>query len=1012
MKKLLFLLFSLCCLACHSSLLSAQETFPRNGVADHRDGLYAFTNATIFKSWNEKLEDATLIIRRGKIEAVGQGITVPKDAVIIDLAGKTIYPSFIELSTNYGLVEERPGGQQQGRFGRGQQFTSTKQGAYSWNQAMRSEYQAFQNFKTNDKVAGEFRKTGFGAALSNSMDGIDRGTSVLVTFSNEKEHEVIVKERAGHHLSFSKGSSSQSYPSSLMGTIALLRQTYLDGQWYKNGGRQEEVNLSLEAWNNALGLPQFFDVSNKLDALRAAKIGKEFGVTYVLKGDGDEYQRLDEIKATGSPLILPVNFPAAYDVEDPYGALTVSLAQMKHWELAPANPARVAAAGIPFAFTTDGLQRKEEFIAKIRKAIENGLSEQDALKALTWAPAGFCNALNELGTLDKGKLANFIITNGNIFDEKTKIYHNWIKGKPFVFKELDTPDLAGAYVLTLGDMAYKMEVKEEGGGFSMAIKTSDTAEIKVNHQLSRERITLSFKQQGAEELTRLSGTLGNGTWSGKGQEANGNWITWRALRTGEVQPDTASTGKKGRWGAGKPAEKPAADAPGKVTYPFTAFGWTERPRQQTYLLKNATVWTNEREGILKNTDVLIQNGKIAKIGTGLKQDGAIVIDASGKHVTPGIIDEHSHIAVSRGVNEGTQASSAEVRIGDVLNSEDVNIYRQLSGGVTASQILHGSANPIGGQSALIKLRWGYAPEALKFENAAPFIKFALGENVKQSNWSNAGNRFPQTRMGVEQVYEDYFTEAKRYGELKKSGKTYRKDLELETLLEILEGRRFITCHSYRQSEINMLMEVSKRMGFKVNTFTHILEGYKLADKMRDYGVGAGTFSDWWAYKFEVYEAIPHNAAIMHEQGVVVAINSDDAEMGRRLNQEAGKAVRFGGVPEEEALKFITLNPAKLLHVDDRTGSLKPGKDADVVLWSEHPLSVYAQAEMTFVDGIRFFDREEDSRRREEVAAERNRLIQKMLAVKKGGGRTQGPNWQGAKEYHCDSNDDEGNGSYD
>ena len=1007
MKKLSLILLGLLFLLPHPSFLKAQETFPRNGVADHRDGLYAFTNATIYKSWNEKLENATLVIRKGKVEAIGQGISVPQDAVVIDAAGKTIYPSFIELYSDYGMAEERSGGQQRGGGGRTQQFTTDKDGAFAWNQALKPEYQAFENFKTNEKTAADLRKLGFGAVLSQSLDGIDRGTSALVTLSDENEHEVIVKERVGHHLSFRKGSSPQSYPSSLMGAIALLRQTYFDGQWYKTTGRQEEVNISLEAWNNALSLNQFFEVGDKLEVLRAASLGKEFGITYIIKGNGDEYQRLGEIKATGSSLILPVNFPAAYDVEDPYDALSVTLSQMKHWELAPSNPGLVATSGISFALTTDGLQKKDEFMANIRKAIENGLSEQDALKALTWTPAGLSNSLNELGTLDKGKLASFIITNGNIFEEKTKIYHNWIKGKPFVFKNLDTPDLAGAYMLTLGDMAYKMEVKEEGEGFSMALKTTDTSEIKVSNKISGGRITLTFKPAGVEELTRLSGTFSRENWSGNGQEGNGNWVNWSARRTGDMPADTSATEKNDRRG-GKPGAKAGDAVLGKVTYPFTAFGWTELPKAQTFLLKNATVWTNEREGILQNADVLIQNGKIAKVGKGIEQAGAVVIDATGRHVTPGIIDEHSHIAASRGINEGTQASSAEVRIGDVVDSEDIDIYRQLSGGVTCSQILHGSANPIGGQSAIIKLRWGFAPELMKNEDAKPFIKFALGENVKQSNWSTSGSRFPQTRMGVEQVYEDYFTEARHYGELKKSGKPYRKDLELETLLEILENKRFITCHSYRQSEINMLMDLGDRMGFKVNTFTHILEGYKVADKMREHGAGGSSFSDWWAYKFEVYEAIPHNGAIMHEQGVTVAFNSDDAEMARRLNQEAGKAVRFGGVKEEDALKFVTLNPAKLLHIDDQTGSLKPGKDADVVVWSDHPLSVYAKADMTFVDGIKFFDRQDDVKLREEVAAERNRLTQKMLAAKKEGGRTQRPGGRRERHYHCDSVEDEGN----
>ena len=329
------------------------------------------------------------------------------------------------------------------------------------------------------------------------------------------------------------------------------------------------------------------------------------------------------------------------------------------------------------------------------------------------------------------------------------------------------------------------------------------------------------------------------------------------------------------------------------------------------------------------------------------------IDATGKHLTSGIIDEHSHIGASS-INEGGHNSSAEVTIEDVINPDDINLYRNLSGGVTTLQILHGSANPIGGRSAIIKPRWGESADNLLYKGADPFIKFALGENVKQSNWSSY-NRFPQTRMGVEQVFVDYFQRAKEYQESwakynalprKAKAKTLapRYDIEMETLVEILEGKRFISCHSYVQSEINMLMKVAERFGVTINTFTHILEGYKVADKMKEHGVGGSTFSDWWAYKFEVNDAIPYNGAIMHSQGVTVAFNSDDAEMSRRLNQEAAKAVKYGGVSEEDAWKFVTLNPAKLLHIDDQVGSIKVGKSADLVLWNNHPMSIYAVAE--------------------------------------------------------------------
>lgn len=975
----------------------AQQTFPQNGVYDERDKCYAFTNATIFVSWNQKLEKATLLIRDGKVESVGASVVLPKDAVVLDLKGKFIYPSFIDLYSSYGMPEMRTEGQQGRNFNQPQQTVTSKDGAYMWNEALKPEFRAYEVFKATDAAAKGYRNSGFGAVLSHRMDGISRGTSTLVTLANEKEHLTIVKEQVAHHLSFSKGSSRQNYPGSLMGGIALLRQTYLDGQWH--AAQKAETNISLSAWNAVQSLPQIFEVGNKLEALRAAALGKEFGITYLFKGDGDEYQRLAELKATGSTFILPLDFPEAYDVEDPFDAQLVNLSQMKHWELAPYNPAKIAEAGIPFVLTSHGLKKAEEFLPNLRKAVENGLAKDAALKALTATPASIAGASDKLGSLEKGKIANFIIASNDIFEKETKIHHNWVNGKPYILKDLDAPELTGNYNLVVDNIPYQLAAKGEGEKVEMTIVVNDSTNVKVKHQVSNGLITLSFTPKGEKNAIRLSGTVSGRTWSGKGQNGAGQWIDWNASYTG---PAAAKEEKKDDR---KPREK---SEPGALTYPFVAYGWEKKPQPATYLIRNATVWTNEKDGILQGADVLVQNGKIAQVGKGLKATGAVEIDGTGKHLTPGILDEHSHVAVSRGVNEGTQASSAEVRIGDVINSEDINIYRLLSGGVTAAQLLHGSANPIGGQSALIKMRWGYAPDAMKFEGADGFIKFALGENVKQSGANEAtATRFPQTRMGVEQFYEDYFTRAKEYGAVKRSGKPYRRDLDLETGLEILEKKRFITCHSYVQSEINMLMKVAERFGFKINTFTHILEGYKVADIMAKHGVGGSSFSDWWAYKYEVYEAIPYNGALMHEQGVLVAFNSDDAEMARRLNQEAGKAVLFGGVPEEEALKFVTLNPAKLLHVDHRVGSIKVGKDADIVLWSDHPLSVYAKAEQTFVDGIKFFDRKEDEQLRAAVSAERSRLVQKMIAAKQGGGPTQAARGASqSKEYHCDDVHDE------
>ena len=987
-------LTAFCCLLAFSLSLTAQQTFPRNGVADQRDGVYAFTNAVIYKTYNQKLESATLVIREGKVVNCGVGVPVPADAVVIDCQGKMIYPGFIDIYAHYGIPEAEKPKRQGGRRGYPQALTD-KTGAYAWNKALKPEMRAAELFAPDLKTAKELRKYGFTAAAVHQQDGISRGSSVLVLTGDERPHEMIIKENAAHHLSFRKGTSTQNYPSSLMGAMALLRQTYYDADWYARAGNSEEKNLSLEAWNDLQELPQIFAVSDWQETLRADKIGDRFGKQYIIKSNGDDYKRVREMKGTGATFILPLDFPKAYDVENPYNAAAVDLADMKHWELAPHNPRLLHEAGIDFAFTMQGLKKKEMFWKNLRKAVASGLSAEIALRGLTATPARLLRAEKMLGSLEAGRYADFVISDGDIFAEEGEILHTWVKGKPYVIKDLQEADLDGRYELSVEGMKIlPLEVKDD----KMHIVYSDSNRVKVNYTLKQDLISLSFSPDGRADKLFLSGTLGK-TWSGRGQDGTGQWFNWTARRTGDAE----ASAEKDR--PDKPEEQ-LADI--SIPYPFMAFGWTEKPKTERVLFKNATVWTNESEGILTETDVLIENGKIARIGKDIGNGGAITVDATGKHLTCGVVDEHSHIAISRGVNEGTQASSAEVSIQDVVNSEDINIYRQLSGGVTTSQLLHGSANPIGGQSAIIKLRWGSTPDEMLFKDAAKFIKFALGENVKQSNWGDSyRERFPQTRMGVEQVFEDYFTRAAEYKKLKASGKPFRKDADLEAIVEILDSERFISCHSYRQSEINMLMQVAERHGFTVNTFTHILEGYKVADKMREHGAAGSTFSDWWAYKYEVIDAIPYNGALMHEEGVLTAFNSDDAEMARRLNQEAAKAVKYGGVSEEEAWKFVTLNPAKMLHIDDKVGSIKVGKDADVVLWSENPLSVYAKAEMTFVDGIKYFDRNSEAEKRAAVKKEKARLVQKMLEEKKKGGKTQPVKYKEQHLYHCDHVHDEG-----
>ncbi len=998
-KPILFVLALL-----FGTALLAQEPYPVNGVQDKRLNRYAFTNANIFVDYQTQLNNATLLIENGKVVAVGKNVNIPEGTIQKDLKGKWIYPGMVELDAGYGVPELKK--KETHQYDK-PQIDSEIPGPYGWNEAIRAQYSAVSEFEADKEAAKAWRDLGFGAALTHRHDGIARGTGALVALADSESQKVILKPAAAAHYSFDKGTSVQEYPSSLMGAIALLRQTYLDANWYHSLEQKPFVDQSLTAFYQQKELPQIFEVKDMLSALRADKLGDEFGVQYIIRGSGDEYQRLSEIKNTGAAFILPVNFPDAYEVNDPLDAMNVSLAEMKHWEMAPFNAAMLAEQGVDFAFTTAELKDKSKFWENVRKAVDSGLSKEAALKALTYTPARLLKAENMLGSLNNGRVANFVVTSGDLFDEETVIFQNWVQGQPFDLNDMVAEDVRGNYQLQLNNQAYQVKVAGKLEKPSFKLVQNDTTESDMQATVGENLLNLSFNPNPKDSLQqnriRLSGWRQGQNWTGTAKLANGQDLNFTLAYQGALNDTTAKD------------EPKVEDAPerGDLQKPFVAYGYEEVPQPQTYLIKNATVWTNEAEGIVENADVLVVNGKIQQVGKNLKAGNAQVIDGTGKHLTSGIIDEHSHIAIQGGVNEGTQAVTSEVRIGDVVNSEDVNIYRQLAGGVTAAQLLHGSANPIGGQSALVKLRWGKSPEEMKINGADEYIKFALGENVKQSNWGpHYTERFPQSRMGVEQVMIDAFTRAnayeqawKNYNSLSRREKQRttppRKDLELEALVEILNDERFITSHSYVQSEINMLLEVAEQFDFNVNTFTHILEGYKLADKMAKHGVGGSTFADWWVYKMEVQEAIPYNAALMHGQGVVTAINSDDAEMARRLNQEAAKTVKYGGVSEEEAWKMVTLNPAKLLHLDERMGSVKAGKDADLVLWNENPLSIYAKPLKTMIDGVVYYELEKDEAMREQLRSERARLEAKMQEAKNKGSKTQKPQKKTQHIWHCE-----------
>lgn len=1004
MKKTILLIAGICLL---SGIAMPQDNYPVVGISDVRPGMFALTGAKVILSYDSEPVETNILIVKDRIEAIGKNIKYPEGTTLINLEGKTIYPSFIDIYTSYGVPQEsRQTMTPAAMFARQTQRGAPAQEeeprvADYWNQGIHESYDVLGEFKPDDDKADEYRRAGFGAVLTFKNDGIARGTSALVSLADNKANDIVLKDHASANYSFNRGTSEDMYPTAQYGAIALLRQFYLDGEWYKSLPEGYFYDSSLEALNENRDLPGIFETGDKYEIIRADAIGDEHGINYIVKGSGNEYQLLDEIKKAGVSLILPLNFPDAPDVKDPYEAAAVTLSELKHWEMAPANPKMVNEAGIEFALTTDELSRTGDFTEKVRKAVEMGLDKKVALKALTYTPAKMIGAETMLGSIGEGMVANLLVTSGDIFDKECVIYENWVQGELYRFVDPELDDIRGDYELTAGDTTFSVSIEGKPEKPTVTVKSGEK-ELKSAITFENDIININITTD--EGIITLSGAYYDGILKGDGILANGKkctWVTVEAEAAKEEDREGEARGNEppGRRGPGNRRAQAATTTQvnndksiGKVIYPFVAYGIEEKPEQEKILFHNATVWTLDDKGRIEGADVLIENGKIIDVGFDLNAGNARVIDATGMHLTPGIIDEHSHIAMSS-TNESGQAITAEVRVQDIIDPSDESIYRQLSGGVTAAHILHGSANPIGGQSVLIKHRWGSPAEEMKIKGQVGFLKHALGENVKRST-----NRYPGSRMGVEHIIRDayqraldYREEWNKYNKLSEKEKqsviTPRRDLELDALVDVLEKRSFITCHTYVQSEGVMLMRLAEDFGIKAHTFIHFNEGYKVADKIRDHGGAASVFSDWWDYKYEVYEGISYNAATLVQQGVLTCLHSDNAEMSRRLHQEAGKTVKYGGLDQVDALKLVTLNPAKILHLDNRMGSIEPGKDADLVLWTKNPLSIYTRAKMTLVDGRVYFDEEKDAEMKKEIDEERNRIIQKIL---KEGGSAQRP----------------------
>ncbi len=978
--------------------VSAQvSSAPKQGLRENDPRVHALTNARIVTAPGKTIEKGTVLIKDGLIIDVGANVKAPAEARVWDLNGKTIYPGFIDAYSRIDLPETlqpeplRRDSDDDDAAKKPKEIPREPiKGTHDWNPKVTPERNAVDFLKFDKKGTEKLRDLGFTSALVVPGRGIFRGESALINLQEGDANNAIVAPMVAQHIALESERGREggaNYPTSLMGCIALVRQTLLDAGWYQAAQEayrkapatteRPEDNASLAALADFAQRkqPSVFEAEDELDSLRVLRLADEFKLKPIIYGTGYEYRVRKSLGKT--PIILPLDFPKVPEVENPNMALDFELDELQHWDRAPSNPALLAAAGIPIAFTTEKLEKPDkEFWSRIRLVVRRGLNKDAALAALTSAPAEMFGVSDRLGAIEKGRIANLVVASGDLFSaDDARVLTTWVDGKWFDTDRADNRDPRGTW-----------EISVNGKTIPLAI----TGELeKPEAKIGEEKAALWMKDDAillvapaklfdkGEGSIQLPGRL-------SGDNIAGN--TWTAKRT------AAYVATK------KPDEKPSAlDKPLDFpeTFPAGAFGRVSIPDQPAaVLIQGATVWTAGPQGTLQNADLLVSGGKITAVGPGLKApSGAAVIDGKGLHVTPGIVDCHSHTAISRGVNEGSHAVTCEVRIGDVVDPTDIAIYRELAGGLTSANLLHGSANPIGGQNQVVKFRWGALPEEMKFADAPQGVKFALGENVKQSNWGERfTTRYPQTRMGVEEIIRDRFRAAQEYvaASKRKDPLPFRRDLQLEALAEMLDGKRLIHCHCYRQDEVLALLRVTKEFNIRVASLQHILEGYKIPQEIAQAGTTGSTFADWWGYKVEAFDAIPYNAWMMNSQGVLTSVNSDSADLARRLATEAGKSTKYGGMPAEDAIKLVTINAAKQLHIDAKVGSLEPGKDADFVIWSGDPLSNYTHANQTWIDGRKYFDRAEDAEMQKKLAQQREAYVQKALAERvKDAGKPKG-----------------------
>ena len=975
------------------------QTAPTVGLRDNPPGVHALTGARIVVSPGRVIERGTLVIRDGVIEAVGPNVQVPADARVWDLAGRTIYPGFIDPYAAVGMPTQRPPGD------------SIARGAVYWSPQVRTWVSASGEIIADEDGVRRLRSQGFTTAMTVPRLGLFRGQTAIVSLGEGAAAGRVIRANVAQAVAMrSDRRVGQGYPGSGMGVMAFIRQTLHDADWHAKahaayakspaGMRRPESNAALAALAPALRREQpiIIEAVDEEEVLRALRFRQEFPLTLWVRGSGQEYQLAEQFRGVDVPLILPVNFPSAPTVTSPEQSLNADLGQLRHWHLAPENPKRLAAQNVTFAFTADGLGNRDSFIANVRKAVSRGLARDVALAAMTTTPARLLGIERTHGTLEQGKAANVVVANGDLLAaDSATIEAVWVDGRRFDTDDASSADPRGQWrIAAIGSTPVQGTLMLTGspsrlsGTFAVPGSETRLSSATVSGASATLQVSFPGTVLGQEGVVRLSAMPTGTTLAGWGELPDGSRFNFTGERVGDAPRDT--TGGGGARGARTAGEArttggPSASATSTIELanitPAIAYGRTSPPAQpENVLVRNATIWTQGRQGRLQNADMLVTRGKVARIGTNLQAPrGAVIVDAAGKHVTPGLIDAHLHSGASGGINEGTDAIVPEVRLGDMITADNIWMYRQLAGGLTTAHVMHGSANPIGGQNQLVKMRWGLPPDSLKFPNAPRTVKFALGENPKRAG----GDRYPDTRMGTEQIIRDHFIAAKEYEQAwkaweasNKQGIPPRVDLRLQALADIMNGDILVMSHAYRQDEMLMLMRMAEEFGFRIKAFHHGVEAYKLAPELAAHGAAAVVWSDWGAFKIEAYDNTTYNARVLTDGGVLVSLHSDNQQLSTRMNWEAAKMLRTGLSPEQ-ALALVTINTAKVFGIDDRIGSLEPGKDADFVIWSGDPLSTETHAEQTWVDGRRFFDLQEDEQLRARTEKERAQLIQLILS---------------------------------